>query len=78
MRKSTQSANEPHIRPGKGRGSKQSTVALPPGLPDLFGQNYSYTREVSFRDPKTGRQIPVSVGVVASDGFLMTWLKAWQ
>ena len=36
---------------------------------------YSYTTQAVFRDPKTGRRVPVNVGVVVSEGYIMTWLK---
>ncbi len=36
---------------------------------------YSYTAEAAIRDPKTGRRVPASVGIVVSEGSVMMWLK---
>ena len=35
----------------------------------------SYTTRAVLRDPKTGRRVPASVGVVVSDGSVMMWVK---
>lgn len=44
-------------------------------LPEASRGSYSYTTQTVFRDPKTGRRVPVNVGVVVSPGYIMTWLK---
>ncbi len=36
---------------------------------------YSYTTRAGLRDPKTGRRVPTSVGIVVSDGSVMMWVK---
>lgn len=36
---------------------------------------YSYTTRTVFSDPKTGRRVPASVGIVVSKGSVMMWLK---
>ena len=56
-------AERPHAgwEPGDFQGSSAGT--------------YSYATRAFFCDPKTGRRVPASVGIVVSEGSLMMWLK---
>ena len=45
---------------------------------DLQGSSagtYSYATRAFLYDPKTGRRVPASVGLVVSEGSVMMWLK---
>jgi len=47
----------------------------PGDFQESSADTYSYATRAVFCDPKTGRRVPASVGIVVSEGSVMMWLK---
>jgi len=56
--------------------AKKPQVGWEPGhFQGSSAGTYSYATRAFFCDPKTGRRVPASVGIVVSEGSVMMWLK---
>jgi hypothetical protein len=61
--------------PERAEAEKPQAGGEPGDFQESDAGTYSYATRTVFSDPKTGRRVPASVGIVVSKGSVMMWLK---